>query len=208
MSIRDHTTPTTPASRISRALTTLTLRLPNSEEHGAADPKSRSQRLAAIASRKAAAISTGLSLPPGPFGLVTILPDLLVIWKLPSQLVSDIAGTYGKTASLTPESMIYCLFRHGGAALLRDIVVRMGERFVMRRATLRVMEDLLSKIGVRITQRTLGRALARYVPLLGAGAIGAYAYYDTSKVASNAIELFAAEIVVQPKSARSASGSP
>lgn len=135
--------------------------------------------------------------------MLTILPDLLAIWSLQSKLVADIASAYGKTAFLTRESMVYCLFKHGGAALLRDVVVRTGERFVVRPTTLRVMQNLLSKVGVRTTQRALGQTLARYVPLLGAAAIGAYAYYDTSKVAANAIELFSSEIAIDRESGRS-----
>ena len=188
---------------MSRALNTLILRLPDSDERITSDPRSRSRALATSAARKAAAISTGLSLPPGPIGMLTILPDLLAIWSLQSRLVADIASAHGKTAFLTRESMIYCLFKHGSAALLRDVVVRTGERFVVKPATLRVMHGLLSKVGVRTTQRVLGQTLARYVPLLGAAAIGAYAYYDTSEVAANAIELFSSDVVVDRGGGRS-----
>ena len=183
------------------------LRLPRSDERAAADPRTRSRALARASARKAAAISTTLSLPPGPVGMLTILPDLLAIWRLQSELVADIASAYGQTASLTRESMVYCLFRHGGAALLRDVVVRSGERFVVRRTTLHFMQELLSKLGVQVSKRVLGETLARYVPLLGAGAIGAYAYYDTSKVAANAIELFSAEVVVEAQGGRWRPGS-
>ena len=186
------------ASYVSRALSKLLLHIPKSDERASSDPMLRSRSLAKSAARRAAAISTGLSLPPGPVGMLTILPDLLAIWNLQSSLVADIASAYGKKASLTREAMVYCLFKHGGAALLRDVVVRAGERFVVRRTTLRVLEDLLAKLGVRLSQRVLGQTLARYVPLLGAAAIGAYAYYDTAKVAANTIELFAAELVVEP----------
>lgn len=190
-------------SYVSRALSKLIASTPRSDERTSSDPLARSRALAKSAARRAAAISTGLSLPPGPVGMLTILPDLLAIWNLQRSLVADIASAHGKRASLTREAMVYCLFKHGGAALLRDVVVRAGERFVVRRTSLRVLEELLSKIGVRISQRMLGEALARYVPLLGAAAIGAYAYYDTAKVAANTIELFSAEVVVEPESGRS-----
>ena len=186
------------ATRVSRTLGALVMRLPSSDETLATDPKTRSRHLTTVACRKATAISTGLALPPGPVGLLTILPDLVAIWKVQSQLVADIAKVYGKTAALTKESMVYCLFKHGGAALLRDVVVRAGERFVVRRATLKFMQTVLSKVGVRVTQKVLGRSVIGYVPLLGAAAIGAYAYYDTSKVGGNAIELFSAEIALEP----------
>lgn len=106
------------ASLVTEALRKLILRIPESSQTRASDPRSRSQRLASAAARTASAISAGLALPPGPVGLVTILPDLAAIWKLQSQLVSDIAAVYGQTAALNRASLVYCLFKHGGAALV------------------------------------------------------------------------------------------
>jgi hypothetical protein len=51
------------------------------------------------------------------------------------------------------------------------------------------------KIGVRLSERALGKAMARYLPLVGATGVAAYAYFDTRKVAATAIELFSAEVV-------------
>ena len=134
--------------------------------------------------------------------MLTVLPDLMAIWRVQSSLVADIASAYGKSGALTQESMVYCLFKHGGAALLRDLVVRVGERAVIRRASLRLMQELLGKIGVRVTARVVGRAASRWIPIAGAVGIGAYAYYDTKKVGDNAIELFsAARIEVAPHEA-------
>ena len=181
-------------SSVSKALLKLVSDIPESEEHFASDPKSRAQQLAKSAARTAAGISAALAIPPGPLGLATILPDLIGIWHVQRQLVADIAAVYGKTGSLTPTAMVYCLFKHGSAALVRDLVVRVGERIVIKRATLKLLQELLSKIGVRVTQKVLGRTLSRWIPLIGALGIGAYAYYDTSQVAGNAIELFSKEI--------------
>ncbi len=166
------------ASVVSKALQKLILRVPSSTESASQDPKARSRRLAATAARKASAISTVLSLPPGPLGLVTILPDLKAIWELQSQLVADIAAVYGHSKALTRTSLTYCLFRHGSAALVRDLVVRTGERLVVRGGSVRVLQGLISRLGVRITEQVLGKALSRFIPILGALGVGAYAYYE------------------------------
>jgi hypothetical protein len=139
-----------------------------------------------------------MALPPGPLGMVTIVPDLVAIWQVPSQLVSDIAAVYGRSAGLTRESMLHCLFRHGSAALVRDVVVRAGDRWLVQRTGRVALQRILHRIGVRVSDQVLGRALSRWVPLLGAFGVGAYAYYDTSKVAANAIDLFSREVVVEP----------
>jgi len=109
-------------------------------------------------------------------------------------MVAGIAATYGQSAFLRKETMIYCLFKHGGAALMRDLVVRVGERYLIRRTAVRAIQQILQKIGVRVTQRVIGKSISRWIPIIGALGVGAYAYCDTTKVAATAIELFSKEI--------------
>jgi len=168
--------------------------IPCSSEPASSDPKVRSRRLGSIAAMKAAAFSGALSMPPGPLGLLTLIPDLIGIWRIQAQLVADIAAVYGKTTWLTKEGLLYCLFRHGAAHALRDVVVRSGERLLIRQVTFRSMESLLQKVGLRVSQRLTAKAVARWLPIIGAVGVGAYAYYDTGEVAKTAIETFEAEL--------------
>lgn len=134
---------------------------------------------------------------PGPLGMLTLLPDIVGVWRIQAQMVSDIAATYGKTATLTRQHMVYCLFKHSAAQLLRDVIVREGARYLVLPMTLRMMRSLVSKIGIKVGERTVSKALARYAPVVGAVGVGAYAYYDTKKVAETAIKLFSSEVLVQ-----------
>lgn len=177
-------------SVITKALLDLLSHIPRSQEPLSAEPKARAQALAKSAAMKAAGVSGLMTLPPGPLGLATILPDLLGIWRLQQSMVSDIAAAMGKSAFLKKETMIYCLFKHAGAALVRDLIVRGGERFLIRQASMRLVQDILQKIGVRLTRSVLHKSLSRFIPIVGALGVGAYAYYDTMQVAATAIDLF------------------
>jgi hypothetical protein len=81
---------------------------------------------------------------------------------------------------------------------MRDLVVRLGDRVLVRRASLRVMQSIARRIGVRITQRSIGKGVSRLLPIVGAVGVGGYAYYDTAQVAKTAMELFGSEIDVEP----------
>jgi hypothetical protein len=129
-------------------------------------------------------------------GWLTILPDLVAIWKLQSRMVADIAAVFGVTATLSREQMLYCLFRHAASHAVRDLVVRVGDRLVVRRATFRVLQTTAEKLGVTLTQRAAGAAVSRWIPVLGAIGVGAYAYYDTTRVASTAIELLGNPLLI------------
>lgn len=168
--------------------------IPFSLQTVSTDPQVKARKLGNIAAMKAAAFSGALAMPPGPFGLLTLIPDLVGIWRIQAQLVADIAAVYGKTAFLTREGMMYCLFRHGAAQALRDIVVRSGQRLLIRQATLKTIESVLQKIGVKLSQRLATKAITRWLPVIGAVGVGAYAYYDTAEVAKTAIQTFALEL--------------
>jgi uncharacterized protein (DUF697 family) len=168
--------------------------IPTSSEHETTEVLMRSRKLIAEASFKAAAISGALALPTGPLGWLTILPDLAAIWRLQAQMVADIGAVFGKQGKLTEESMLYCLFRHASAQVMRDLVTRVGQRVVVQRGSLRATENILESIGIKLVQRVARGGLWRLLPAIGALAVAAYAYYDTEQVGQTAIEFFRKDI--------------
>ena len=184
-------------SRVTRAILDFVSQIPDSRIGGAKDPQAEARRLASRAAQRAALTSGSLALPPGPLGWLTILPELIAIWKIQAQMVSDIAAAYGKHAELGREQMLWCLFRHTAAQAFRDLVVRMGDRLLFRRMSYAVAERVAKRIGTSITQRAVGKGISRWLPIVGALGVGAYAYYDTGQVAKTAIEMFSGEIDIE-----------
>jgi hypothetical protein len=170
--------------------------VPKSTQVASDVPHLRALQLAKRAARTAAGISGGAAMAPGPFGLLTLLPDIVGVWRVQAQMVADIAAAYGKSGTLTQEQMIYCLFKHVVSQGLRDIVVRAGERYLVRQASFQFMRKVAAAIGVQVSQRAMGKAVARYAPIVGAAGVAAYAYYDTKKIADSAIDLFRREVVL------------
>lgn len=177
-------------ARITDAVLDVAGSVPSTRQARRADPATHARTIASAAAAKAAVASGGLALPPGWLGWFTVLPEMVGIWKLQAQMVADIAGVYGQDASLTREHMLYCLFRHTAAQALRDLVVRAGQRYVVRQASLRVMRGVAGTIGGRLMRSTAMRGTARWLPVVGAVGVAGYAYYDTAAVARTAIELF------------------
>jgi hypothetical protein len=181
--------PTGTFRRLSEALVAAVGRVPDSQERPAADPGRRATRLIAKASAEAAAVSGGLALSRGPLGIVTIVPDVLGIWRLQAQLIADIAATYRRSSLLVPEAVLWCLFRFAAADAIGNLVVQAGESLLVRRLSLRALHTLPMVVCTRVTQRVLGRWVSRLVPVIGPVAFAGYAYYDTRRVGQNAIEL-------------------
>jgi uncharacterized protein (DUF697 family) len=121
--------------------------------------------------------------------MLTVLPDLVTIWRLQAQMVSDIAGLYGQDMQLTRTHMLYCLFRHAASHLARDAAVRAGERLVIRQLSGGALRSVLTGVGISVTQRVAGTTASRWVPIAGAAAVAGYAYFDTLQVAKTAVRL-------------------
>ncbi len=178
--------------RVESILVDLITDIPESLYTATSDPEEKINRLTQKAAVKAAAVSTTLSVPAGFTGILTSIPDIAAIWRIQAQLVSDIAMTYGKFALLTREAMIWCLFRHSAAQLLRDVAVRTGSRIVVQKLSMAALEALLKKIGLQISTKFVSRAALRAIPILGAVGNGAYSYYDTTEVGKTAAAYFKA----------------
>jgi hypothetical protein len=112
-------------------------------------------------------------------------------------LVADIAAIYGKHQTLTPEQVVYCLFQHTAAQGVRDLVVRVGQRSLVRHASPLLIRTITRRIGAKLAQQAVGKGVARWLPVVGAVGMGAYACYDTAQVAATAIDLFEGVIEVQ-----------
>lgn len=181
---------------IQNAIMDVLSRIPTTEEPHGSSPVTRARAIAKAAAIKTATVSGTLSLPPGPAGWLTVIPDLTMVWKIQSQMVADIAGAFGKASFLGQEQMVYCLFRHAAAHTVRGMVIRAGERILIEKAPARAMAAAVRKLGLPVAKRIAGRGLSRWLPVVGAVGVAGYAYYDTMRVATTTIELFRSEFVL------------
>ncbi|MES2923342.1 MAG: hypothetical protein V4819_17435 [Verrucomicrobiota bacterium] len=172
--------------------------IPSSAEPASADPKARAREIVRVAGLKAGALSATLALPSGPIGMLTVIPDLIKVWQIQQQMVADVAACFGKSAQLNRQMMVYCLFRHGAAMLLRDVVARVGERVIVKQASLRVIQQSLRRIGIQVSQQAVGKSLSRWLPIVGPVLIGGYSLIDTRNVGKTAIDTFSRHIEIEP----------
>ncbi|MET3652288.1 hypothetical protein [Dyella japonica] len=183
--------------RVTQAILDFVSQIPDSHVPGAREPEKEARRLATRAQQRAALTAGSLALPPGPLGWLTVLPEVIAIWKIQAQMVSDIAAAYGQHSELGREQMLWCLFRHTAAQAFRDLVVRVGDRLIFRRVTYSVIERVAKTIGIKVTQRAVGSGISRWMPVVGAVGVGSYAYYDTGQVARTAIAMFSTSFATE-----------
>lgn len=169
---------------------------PGTECQRSARPQDAAARAIEGAAGKAALAAGAMALPVGPLGWATIAPEMLAVWHIQRQLVADIAALYGRSAELGPAQMMWCLFRHTAAQALRDLGVRVGERVIVRPAAQALLQRVAGAVGAHLGKQVASRALSRWVPLVGAAGVGAYAWWDTRQVGRAALQLFEREQVI------------
>ncbi|MCG6150803.1 hypothetical protein [Leptospira bandrabouensis] len=157
-------------------------------------PDNLIQELVQNASFKSGLVSATCSLPPGPLGILSILPELMFLYRIQGHLILDIAALYGKEVQVTKELLLYCLFKHGGAHVFRKIIEESSLKILIRPTTVKVFQTLLEKLGLMISKSLIRKQFARWIPIGGAVVTGTFAYYDTKRVGKTAMELFSKEI--------------
>ena len=170
-------------------------------------PYDRAKEITQKACAKAAAVSGGLALPVGPLGMLTVLPDLIIVWRIQAQMVVDIAAAFGHTKPLNEQDLMTCLFSHVAGTAVREYersiplehedrsgksVLDLLDRFT-RSGSRDVAVRVSKQIGQAVFERVAKRAASRIVPLAGAAIVSAYAALDTKEVARTAVEMFSGE---------------
>jgi hypothetical protein len=176
--------------------------IPESHQPEAVDPDLASDKIIRSSCRKAGLLSAGLALPIGPLGLITLMPDLIGVWKIQSQMVSDIASAYGERSRLDREHMLFFLFRHSVSHLVGDVISRSGERYVVQKLSEKTFASVIEKIALRIGNKLTVRATKIVFPLIGAAFLGAYSYCDTLQVGLTAKRFFNSKSAQTPKSSQ------
>jgi uncharacterized protein (DUF697 family) len=179
--------------------------VPKATETRAARPLQRADAIAKRASAKAAAISATLSLPPGPMGLLTVLPDMILVWRIQAQMVVDIAAAFGKADHLSEVDITSIMFKHVSTAAMadynRNVPLDQPEppldlrELISRMASKRgeVINRFATEVTSAAIERITKRVITRLVPLGGTLIVSAQAALDTTAVAKTAIEIFSGE---------------
>jgi hypothetical protein len=177
----------------SRALEDLLIKIPFTSERKAGDPAARSKVIIRRAAVRTAAVSGALSLPPGPLGFLTIVPDLVMVWRIQVQMIVDIAGAYDWQGPVPRRKIVFCLFRLGAGEAAKDFAVHAGESAIERRARKLLIQRGLEALGIRVTRDAAEHALARWIPVVGALGMAAFMYHETLRVGDTACGVFSRE---------------
>ena len=148
--------------------------------------------------RNNAAISGGVSLIPGPWGMAAVIPELTLVIRNQIQMVYDIGVANGKQAQLTKELLIGIFLTAMGSSAGSLLTIH-GGKILVRRASLQVIQKIIAMLGGRVTQQVIKSTVSKWLPFVGAAAMATWTGYMTKNIGEKANELFKLEIEDDPQ---------
>jgi len=142
-----------------------------------------------------AAISGGVSLIPGPWGMVAVVPEIAAVVRNQLAMIFDIGMAYEKDKVLTKELLAGVLITALGAGA-GSMLVMQGSKVLVKRVALRVFQRIIALLAGKITQQALKSAISKWLPIVGPAAMAVWSNYTTRQVGKKAIEIFEKEIVL------------
>lgn len=153
-------------------------------------------------SYKNAAISGGLSLIPGPLGLVAALPEIALVIKNQIDMIYDIGISMGKESKLKPELLMY-IFANALGSATGSLALMHGSKLVLKRASLSLMQKIIKAMAGRITQNILKSMVAKWLPIAGAIIMATWSKFSTQMIGNKAIEILSKDIELEEESVES-----
>jgi uncharacterized protein (DUF697 family) len=157
------------------------------------------QRIITSYANQNALIAGAANLIPGPFGALAVLPEVTLVVRNQIQMIYDLGVAFGHQAHLTGNTLVVMFSTVSGGGAVGLATVK-GGKLLLRRASLRVIQKIIEWLGGQITQRVLRALLAKWVPVVGAGAMALWARHTTRKLGERAIELLKHQIDETPPS--------
>ncbi len=142
-----------------------------------------------------AAISGGASLVPGPWGMLAVVPEIVLIIRNQISMVYDIGVAYGHRKKIDPQLLASVFGYALGTGTLGLLVIH-SQKILVKRGSLRIMQKLVQLMAGRVTQRLLKSMVGKWIPLAGAVALAAWSKISTHMIAGKAVSVFEKEIEI------------
>lgn len=138
---------------------------------------------------KNAMISGGATLIPGPLGMVATLPELVLVIRNQIAMIYDIGMAYGQERVLQRE-LLAGIFISALGTSSATLLTMHGGKILVKRASLRVFQKVIALLAGKVTQQLLKSMISKWLPVVGAAAMAAWANYATRRIGKQALTIF------------------
>jgi hypothetical protein len=141
------------------------------------------------------AISGGINLIPGPWGMAAAIPEIAILIRNQLAMIYDIGVAHGKIKILNKE-LLAGIFLSAMGVSAGGLLVMHGGTVLVRRVALRVFQKVIIILGGDVTQQLLKSMISKWLPIVGPVAMAAWSNYSTRQIGKKAAEILAMPIEV------------
>jgi uncharacterized tellurite resistance protein B-like protein len=142
-----------------------------------------------------AVIAGGLTLIPGPWGLIAVVPEIVVVIRNQVKMVYDIGIALGKDEVMTRELLLGITMSASGTGTM-GLLTMHGGKVLVKRNALRVFQRLVTAFAGKVTQRVVKSAIAKWLPIIGALAMAVWTRATTAAIGRKAKEILSLPITI------------
>lgn len=146
------------------------------------------------AAYKSSAVSGIATLPPGPTGFLTLLPELIAVTKIQMNLVYALAKYYNKAERLNTSIVLLIFANAVGVNAGRNLIRIHGRRVIVSVLRDTTVRELAKRVGIKITAKITSRAAGRFFSLFAAPIFATITYKSTKTIGKEAIRIFSREL--------------
>lgn len=157
--------------------------------------KSEVQSIIRNTSMANAAISGGMSLIPGPFGMVAVVPEIALVINNQLKMIYDLAVAYGHENVMRKELMVGIFAGTSGMAGLGLFVIH-GSKILVKRSSLRILQKIVALLGGKITQKLIKASVSKWLPGVGAIAMATWSNIQTKSIGKYACSILEKDIEI------------
>lgn len=138
-------------------------------------------------------IAGAAGLVPGPLGILTAIPEIVLILKHQLMMIYDIAFHSGNKDAISEELLLIIFLEVN--QLQKDIILKSYDELRIKKIAQGDMKRIVGVLSLKILQR-IGRSLiCRWLPVLGAAALAIWTRYTTSLIGKRTREILKKKIV-------------
>jgi uncharacterized tellurite resistance protein B-like protein len=134
---------------------------------------------------------------PGPAGLIAIIPELKSTLENQIVMIYDIGVAHGKEEQMSKEMVLALAMQSGLGSIGINALARQGEKILIKKASVKVFQQLAKIMGIRLTAGVIKSAVAKFVPVLGGLAIGVWVKYTTTEMGENTAVILSKKIDIK-----------
>ena len=149
-------------------------------------------------SLQSSALSSTLGVIPGVSGLVTVIPEIILLLKLQSRMIKDIAILHGKENLLTKELLLYCLFKDSEIEVFQTSIRMTVSRIFIRPISLSLLHTFFIRV-IQLKSNHFKRKKSSFlISFISGLSNGVLSFIDTQMVGTTANLIFLSEIQLEP----------